>query len=104
ASSRCLRPYGNRKARSAMDTDHEVALIEHGDWRVGIYLAWVRLEQRFAGRAELHLARVMRCRIGLGWGIDSEPEAIASLRGRAIGFIGDWHSRKHDADSEFSEL
>jgi hypothetical protein len=76
----------------------------HEGWDVRIDVQWNELERRFTGSAELFLNRAIRCRIALEEGLNSQDEAVASLRLRSTEYISDWARRDHSADSEFSEL
>lgn len=76
----------------------------HEGWDVRIDVRWNELERRFTGSAELFLNRAIRCRITLEEGLNSQDEAVASLRHRSTQYITDWGRREHNADSEFSEL
>lgn len=84
-----------------MDTNSQVARLDHDQWQVRIFMTWDEVLHSLAGRADQQSSR---CRIALPRGLRDPAEAIASLRDRAREFIADWHRRDHHAHSEFSEL
>jgi hypothetical protein len=78
--------------------------LGNNDWLIRTYMTWSTAEQCFAGRAEIFLAGILRCRVTLPQGFLEADAATASLHRRAEDFIADWSHRAHSAETEFSEF
>lgn len=87
-----------------MTGDTQSKSLVNNDWLIRTYMTWNTAEQCFAGRVEIFLAGIFRCRITLPKGFFDPDVATASLHHRAENFITDWSHREHSAETEFSEL